>query len=164
MAGSDHYDLGRRPLHFNLDAGGIAGRKQRAARERKRGNAEAEPELSVHIVSEARAGRAHGVTGMLAKESPFFGGCWLTAGCASEDGAVAPDLAERGPQFPQRLRDLTWFAAVAAIGDHAGGGRDRLGAARGGMRLGLEDEEGADRADRKTLIAFSFPHRRELAA
>src|ERR1700759_1881491 len=100
MAGSDHYDLGRRPLHFNLDAGGIAGRKQRAARERKRGNAEAERELSIHIVSEARAGRAHGVTGMLAQEHPFFGGCGLTAGWAGENGAVATELAERGAQFP----------------------------------------------------------------
>src|SRR4029077_1844221 len=63
-----------------------------------------------------------------------------------------------------RLGDLTGLVAMAAIGHHAGQARKRLWAARGRMRLGLEGEGGAGRADRKTLVALSLPHRREPVA
>ena len=55
----DHDNLGRRFRHFNLQPGGIVGRKQRAARDRKRRKRQSQRKLGFHGVAEHRAGRPH---------------------------------------------------------------------------------------------------------
>src|SRR5690349_3200905 len=102
MTGSHHHNLGRRSLHFNLDPGGIAGRKQRAARNRKRRNAQSEDALGVDGMPESRSGRPHEEAGMFAEEGPLFGGRGFGAGRTRENGAAVLELAEGRPQFPQR--------------------------------------------------------------
>src|SRR5262249_28608056 len=72
MSSPNHHNLGGRAFHFNLDAGGIACRKQGAAGDRQCGQREAERELRLHGVAETRAAGAHRHVLVLGQEGTFF--------------------------------------------------------------------------------------------
>src|SRR6185312_10325452 len=113
--------------------------------------------LRIKGVAEARAGRTHRVTGMLAEEDALFRRHRFGAGRAREDGPAAAEFAESGPQVPEGRGDLAGLSARAAVGDHAGEARKRFRAACEGMFLRLDDEEGAGRAERKSGVFRSLP-------
>src|ERR1700738_464769 len=72
VTGPHHDNLGRRSGLFNLKAGRIVGRKQRAARNRKRRERESKWKLGFQGVAEYRSGRAYRKSGVLAQESLFL--------------------------------------------------------------------------------------------
>src|SRR6202047_1462618 len=67
-----HYNLGRRLGHFNLQPRGIVRRKQAAARDRKRSQAQSQRKLGFHGVAEHGAGRPHREIRMLLQERSFL--------------------------------------------------------------------------------------------
>src|SRR5450432_1913674 len=106
VPGADHHNLGRRLRHFNLDAGGIAGWKQAAARNRQRGEAKSERELGLHGVAEPCAGRAHYEIRMLGEEGAFFRRRRLGAGGTGDDGSAALLLADLRPELVECRGDV----------------------------------------------------------
>ena len=90
VTGPDHHNLGRGSGHFNLKPGGIVGRKQRAARDRQRGQRQVPAETGFPWCGRTWCRwPAPRKSAMLGQESPLFGGDRLGAGGAGDDGAAA---------------------------------------------------------------------------
>src|SRR5246127_2582051 len=158
MPGRDHHNLGRRLRHFNLHAGGIPGRKQGTARHRHRGKGQSKGELGFHGMAEPRTRRAYREIGMFGKKSAFFRGRRLGPARAGNDGAAALDRAELRPQLFQRRGDVAGLLAAAMVGDRAREFCEGFCAARLRMRLGLQHQEGAGRAEREAGMLLAVPH------
>src|ERR1700712_1421656 len=94
VSGANDYNLARRARHFNLEPGGIIGRKQRSPRKRQRRQGYSKRELGLHGVTEHGPGGPHRELRMPFKERSFLGGHRLGAGGAGDDGAITFQLAE----------------------------------------------------------------------
>src|SRR5450755_2817818 len=97
VACADHHDLGRRALHFNLGAGGIARGEQCAARERQRRKPQSQRKLGFHGVTEPGAGRADRKIPMLLQKGTLLRCDGFGPGRAGDDGAAAFERAELRP-------------------------------------------------------------------
>src|SRR5712672_4440090 len=117
VTGSNDYNLCRRPGHFNLEPGGIVGRKQRSAGKRERRQRQSQRKLRLHGVAEHGAGGPHREVRMPAQERPLFGCDRFGAGRAGDDSTLVLKLAKFRPQPFQRRGNLAGTLAVRQIGD-----------------------------------------------
>ncbi len=117
-------------------------------------------ELRLQTMSEIGAGGAHGKITVGLEKGAFLGRGRLGAGGTGNDrGMAALDAGlELFPGAGERSGDRARLA-LGAVGDDAGEFRQRLGAARFGMRPGFDYQEGADRAEREAGVIVPLPYR-----
>jgi len=95
-------------------------------------------------------------------------GCWakkarssdvarLGAARAGDDGPAVLELADLGPELFKRRDDVARVLAPAAVGDCARQAREGFCPARGGVRLGLDDQKSPGRAEREPRNAPRAP-------
>src|ERR1039458_9168423 len=142
MSDTGHHDLAQFGAHRAFQPGRVAGREQTTMAERDRGQRHIHGELRFQPMTEIGTGGAYGKVVMNDEEGALLGGRGAGAGGAGEHRGVAGFhlVLDLVPQPRERGGDRARLAA-AAVGEHGGEPRQRLGAARLGMFARLDHQE-----------------------
>src|SRR5258707_10364356 len=162
VTGSNDYNLCRRPGHFNLEPGGIVGRKQRSAGKRERRQRQSQRKLRLHGVAEHGAGGPHREVRMPAQEPPPFGWDGLGPGRAGDDSTLVLKPAEFRPQLFQCRGNLAGTLAVRQIGDDVAQACIGFRTACFRVCSRFDDEESAGGPQREAGVFLASPNRSEL--
>ena len=148
------------PCHRTLYARVVGRRIEITTADRDRGERHVHRKLRFESMSEIGAGGADGNVLVLGEERPLLGGRGCGARSRPEMTATLPGCRRPAILSHSRLRRRGDVAGLAAdaIRQHGGKPGDAFGAARLGMRAGLDHQECAERRERQAAGLASRCH------